>query len=147
MSVRVAEALIVVVPTEPVRGVLTAVRWVAGFDEVVVGAGRSIVDDPVGAVLGRVDVLCWVGFDVRAEPHPARAPTTRTAAVLSWIQRFISRLPTHFDRSIVSDAISTRGAISAKSKRQAPKSKSAGSAWKIRTVAVVGILLWLSDIH
>ena len=60
MSVRVAEALIVVVPTEPVRGVLTAVRWVAGFDEVVVDAGGSVGDDPVGAVLGKVDVLCWV---------------------------------------------------------------------------------------
>src|ERR1700722_4337134 len=42
MPARVAEAVIVVVPTEPVRGVLTAVRWVAGFEEVVVGTGGSV---------------------------------------------------------------------------------------------------------
>src|ERR1700722_3519021 len=42
MPARVAEALIVVVPTEPVRGVLTAVRWVAGFEEVVVDTGGIV---------------------------------------------------------------------------------------------------------
>jgi len=83
MSVRVAEALIVVVPTEPDRGVLTAVRWVAGFDEVVVGAGGSVVDDPVGAVLGNVGLLgLVVGAldDVVADlppPHDASVKATR----------------------------------------------------------------------
>jgi len=34
------------------------------------------------------------------EPHPARTPTTRTAAELSWIRRFMSRLPVHLGTTV-----------------------------------------------
>jgi hypothetical protein len=69
--------------------VLSAVRWVIGFDEIVDDARGSVVDDTVDAVLGEVEFSCPEAFVVRAEPHPARVPTTRTAAAHSSIRRFM----------------------------------------------------------